>query len=335
MSQRRTEALWQSLRSRLPRSPRVRIAMLAAAALLFTTCSLLTGLGGRRGEELRVCGKLAATGTEVVLWDDPGGYDAYQTNKRFSEDPEPDGKLRYGQRDDLPAAIRERVQQGGWRLADLRQVVHTFVLHFDACGTSRQCFKVLQDVRELSVHFLLDTDGTIYQTLDLQERAWHATIANNCSIGIEIANPGCWPRPRHPDMLRWYEKDALGWRMKFPAWMGETGIRTPGFVPRPARPEPVSGIVHATEYWMFDYTPQQYQALAHLCAALHQVFPRIRLEVPRNADGSLRVTQLSAEELRAFDGIVGHSHVQDNKSDPGPAMQWEWLLQEARRIAGE
>lgn len=334
MSFRSPQALWQSFRARLPQSPRVRIAMVCAATLLFATCSLLNGLGGRRGEELRVCGKLVPTGTPVVLWDDPGGYDAYQTRKHFSADPEPDGKLRYGQRGDLPAAIEARVQQGGWQLADLQQVVHTFVLHFDACGTSRQCFKVLQDVRNLSVHFLLDTDGTIYQTLDLQERAWHATIANNFSIGVEIANPGCWPRPRHPDMLRWYEKDEQGWRMKFPAWMGETGIRTPGFVPRPARPEPVSGIVHTTEYWQFDYTPQQYAALAHLCAALHQVFPRIQLEVPRNPDGSVRATQLSAAELRAFDGIVGHSHVQDDKSDPGPAMQWEWLVQEARRIAG-
>lgn len=331
MNRPRFAALHQSL----PRSPRARLAALLTAALLFTTCSVLSGIDSRRGEELRVCGQLAPTGTPIVLWDDPGGYDAYQTHKHFSPDPEPDGKRRYGERDDLPAAIAARVQQHGWDLSDLQQVVHTFVLHFDACGTSRQCFKVLQDVRGLSVHFMLDTDGTIYQTLDLQERAWHATIANNFSIGIEIANPGCWPRPRHPDMLRWYEKDAQGWRMKFPAWMGETGIRTEDFVPRPARPEPVAGIVHDEQYWQFDYTEQQYQALAHLCAALHQVFPRIRLEVPRNPDGSVRTTQLSPAELDAFEGIVGHSHVQANKTDPGPAMQWDWLVHEARRIAGE
>jgi N-acetyl-anhydromuramyl-L-alanine amidase AmpD len=38
---------------------------------------------------------------------------------------------------------------------------------------------------------MLDLDGTIYQTLDLKERASHATIANSRSIGIEIANMGC------------------------------------------------------------------------------------------------------------------------------------------------
>ena len=50
----------------------------------------------------------------------------------------------------------------------LQQVVDQFVIHFDVCGTSRRCFEVLQDKRGLSVHFMLDIDGTIYQTLDSQ-----------------------------------------------------------------------------------------------------------------------------------------------------------------------
>jgi len=44
-------------------------------------------------------------------------------------------------------------------------------MHYDVCGVSRQYFKVLHDYRGLSVHFMLDIDGTIYQTLDLNERA--------------------------------------------------------------------------------------------------------------------------------------------------------------------
>jgi N-acetyl-anhydromuramyl-L-alanine amidase AmpD len=45
------------------------------------------------------------------------------------------------------------------------------------------------------VHFLLDVDGTIYQTLDLHEKAFHATYANDFSIGVEIAHPGAWKQP--------------------------------------------------------------------------------------------------------------------------------------------
>jgi len=41
------------------------------------------------------------------------------------------------------------------------------VIHFDDAGTSRTCFLVLQDDRDLSVHFMLDLDGTIYQTARL------------------------------------------------------------------------------------------------------------------------------------------------------------------------
>ena len=72
--------------------------------------------------------------------------------------------------------------------------------------------------------------------------------------------------------------------------------------------------------------------LAHLCAGLNKLLPRIRLEVPRDADGRVVSKALPEEQLRAFDGIVGHFHVQTNKQDPGPAMQWDRLLQDARRL---
>ncbi len=141
------------------------------------------------------------TGTPVVLWMDPGGYDAYRVERRFSpltradwEDSKADVKTltrpnRYSARTDtLTSNEVERVRGGGWDLPLLQQVVDQFVIHFDVCGISRQCFKVLQDERDLSVHFMLDVDGTIYQTLDLKERALHATVSNNRSVGIEIAN---------------------------------------------------------------------------------------------------------------------------------------------------
>ena len=288
----------------------------------------------REHDEIVAAGRSFHTGTQVVLWHDQGGYDAYQTQKRFKLDEPPDGQLRYRKvRADLPAELEANVTARGWRLDELRAIVRVFVLHFDVAGTSRQCFKILQDVRNLSVHFLLDTDGTIYQTLDLQEQAHHATYANKVSVGVEIAHPGCYPRQRHPDMMRWYEQDEGGWRMKFPAFLGETGVRTKGFVPRPAQNEVLSGAIHGTQYWQLDFTEQQYHALARLCAALHRVFPRIRLDAPRGEDGAVLTTNLPPEQLLGFEGIVGHFHVQRNKTDPGPAFQWERLLREARELS--
>ena len=150
----------------------------------------------RQGDEIVVCGQLFHTTAPVVLWMDPGGYDAYRTERRFApweradwkssvEDANLDSPNRYGLRKEtLDAEDIERLRGGGWSLDELREVVDQFVMHYDVCGVSRRCFQVLHDGRCLSVHFMVDIDGTIYQTLDLKERAWHATISNGRSIGV-------------------------------------------------------------------------------------------------------------------------------------------------------
>ncbi|MBL8752712.1 MAG: N-acetylmuramoyl-L-alanine amidase [Planctomycetes bacterium] len=310
--------------------------LLAAAALvlilLLARCTSAPAI--RDGHTLEVCGQRFPIATRVVNWRESRGYDAYREGKFFDRSEPPDGKRRYGVRANLPEAIAANVRANGLGLDDLRRVVHQFVLHYDIAGCSRQCFKVLQDVRNLSVHFLLDVDGTIYQTLDLREKAQHATIANDFSIGVEIAHPGAYPQPMNATMAVWYEKDAQGWRQRFPGWLKETGILTPDFVIRPARPEIVSGTVQGKTYHQLDFTEQQYAALARLCAALSEVFPRIRLEAPRDQNGEVVDHALPEAELRAFDGIVGHFHVQTNKQDPGPAFQWNRVLGEARRLRG-
>ncbi len=283
------------------------------------------------GDEIVVCGQRFHTGTPVVLWTDPGGYDAYSTVPRFrplrADETE---SRRYGTRRNLPAPIAARVAERGWTLEDLRAVVHLFVLHYDVAGVSRQCFKVLQDERNLSVHFMLDVDGTLYQTLDLQERAWHATIANDHSIGIEIAHPGAYPQPGHPAMRRWYDEDAAGRFIRYPAFLGDPGVRTPEFVPRPATDTLHRGTINGREVYQFDFTPQQYEALARLTATLARVLPKVELQIPRGADGNVTAERMEPDALHAFSGIVGHYHVQTNKQDPGPAFDWERLLREAR-----
>jgi N-acetyl-anhydromuramyl-L-alanine amidase AmpD len=216
-------------------------------------------------------------------------------------------------------------------LDGLRRVVHQLVIHYDVCGTSRQCFKVLHDQRELSVHFLLDVDGTIYQTLDLRAKAHHAAIANDGSIGVEIAHPGAWAQPLNSDMRRWYVRDDVGWKMRVPPGI-EDHVLTRDFVARPDRPEFVTGEVHGRTYHQFDFTPQQYTALARLCAGLAAVFPRLRLDVPRDGNGEIVRRALPQDQLHAFEGIVGHFHVTADKIDPGPAFQWERMLAEARAL---
>jgi hypothetical protein len=288
----------------------------------------------RDGDEIVVCGALFDIGTPVVLWSDPGGYDAYSELPRFEEPAlGPDGKpvraRRYGSRRDLPAGVAARVAADGWSREDLAAVVRQFVVHYDVCGTSRQCFKILQDKRGLSVHFMLDVDGTIYQTLDLKERASHAGAANDASIGVEVAHIGAYPAPGHPVMRSWYGADEDGLRVTYPKWMTELGIRTPGYVPRPATPELHEGEIHGKRAWMHDYTKEQHEALARLTGALSRILPGIRLEVPRDGAGRPRRDALSEAERRGFAGVLGHYHLSTNKIDPGPALDWQRLLDRA------
>lgn len=302
----------------------------------------------RKGDEIIVAGQLFHTGTRVITWMDPGGYDAYRVERRFSPIDESSWErtkdavkdLRTPNRYNTRAAAlspedRERVRGGGWDLPTLQGVVDQFVVHYDVCGISKQCFKVLHDLRGLSVHFMLDLDGTIYQTLDLKERAWHATTSNTRSVGIEIANMGAYPPANTKVLDQWYPRDAHGQPfIKVPENLGDPMIRTKDFVGRPARPQPIQGVVQGTELAQYDLTPQQYAALTKLTAALCKVFPKIACDYPRDADGKLVAKKLPEEQLRNFGGVLGHFHIQTNKTDPGPAFDWDRVIGGARQLLG-
>lgn len=317
--------------------------------LLCCGCHVLPRSGtpvSRRGDEIVAAGQFFHTGTPVVLWMDPGGYDAYRVERRFSpigksdwENSKAEVKAlttpnRYSLRaKSLSPEQIEKVRGGGWDLPLLQSVVDQFVLHFDVCGISRQCFNVLQDHRDLSVHFMLDVDGTLYQTLDLKERAWHATIANDRSIGIEIANMGAYGSEEKNPLSEWYKKDAGGKTiLTIPERFGLDPVRTPGFVGRPARPELVRGVIQGESLQQYDFTPQQYAALIKLTATLCQVFPQIKCDYPKDAAGQLITHKLPDDELENYRGILGHYHIQTNKTDPGPAMQFDLVIKGARRL---
>jgi N-acetyl-anhydromuramyl-L-alanine amidase AmpD len=277
---------------------------------------------------------------------DPGGYDAYRVERRFSPLEKSGWGSTQEELKDFPSPNRynlrasglsdeevERVRGGGWDLPTLQKVVDQFVLHYDVCGTSRQCFKVLHDLRGLSVHFMLDLDGTIYQTLDVKERAWHATSSNTRSVGIEIANMGAYPPGAPNPFDEWYGKGADGQTViTIPARFGDGGILTKNFVGSPARPEPVTGIVHGQELVQYDLTPQQYEALVHLTAALCKVFPKLNCDFPKDAQGRLTTDVLPDEQLKGYQGILGHYHIQTNKVDPGPAFNWDYVTKNARKL---
>lgn len=330
----------------------MRCICFAALFLIGCTEKLPTELEQRHGDEIIVAGKFFRIGAPVITWLDPGGYDAYRTERRFVEfdessweattqssgESKPKSPNRFNLRYESTAAQHytpeqlEQIRGGGWTLELLQETIDQFVIHYDSIGFSQNCFKTLQDVRGLSVHFMLDLDGTIYQTLDVKERAWHATKSNDRSVGIEIASVGGYPPGQIKRLYKdWFVRDADGVNVQIPESYGDEAKRLSAKKLRPSRSEPIIGTINGDAIEMYDFTPQQYDSLVKLTAALCEIFPRIKPEAPRDANGKIINNALSEDAWQQFSGVLGHYHVQKNKQDPGPAFQWDDFLSRVRR----
>ncbi|MEO8844428.1 MAG: N-acetylmuramoyl-L-alanine amidase [Kofleriaceae bacterium] len=168
--------------------------------------------------------------------------------------------------------------------------IKQFVIHHDGCNTADMCFSVLQNERGLSVHFLLDNDGTIYQTIDLGLMAYHASEWNIDSIGIEMCNKG----------------DAIA----FPNWYasGKYGPK------RRIKDCKINNhTIHA-----YDYTDEQYDSFSKLCRALQKYLPNLPAEFPQASPGKQQWGTIPKDQSMRFAGYIGHYHLWDQKWDPGP-----------------
>jgi hypothetical protein len=97
----------------------VRMRRRWSLPILLAACAAAPKPGDRlerSGDEIVICGQLFHTGSRVVLWMDPGGYDAYRPHRHF--DPEKalprdsDDIARYHSfRRDLPAGLDARVKR--------------------------------------------------------------------------------------------------------------------------------------------------------------------------------------------------------------------------------
>lgn len=318
-----------------------------------------TGFQKRHGDEIVVCGHFYRIGAPVVTWMDAGGYDAYRTERRFAPYEQsswgattriaatqpkldlPDSPERYNLRFARTATSHyspqelEQIRGGGWTLEQLQKEVDQFVIHYDVAGTSKICFKVLHDIRGLSVQFMLDIDGTIYQTMDLKERAFQATKANDRSVGIEIANMGAYSASGESikPLEEWYKKDAAGQTyISIPPRLGPDAIRTKGVTFHPARNDLITGSIQGHTYRQYDLTPQQYDSLIKLTAALCDIFPELKCDAPRGPDGKVTTVAIPNDQYPNYKGVLGHYHVQTNKQDPGPAFQWDYVLDSANQL---
>lgn len=168
-----------------------------------------------------------------------------------------------------------------------KRSVRYFVNHWDACLSSHSCQTVLND-RGISVHFLIDNDGTIYQTMDMQHAAWHAGSerTNRPSIGVEITNA-------------YYLKYQSTYVKK-------------GFGERPI----IKGArVHLGELEPFlGFYPVQLEALKALWKAVNKA-TGIPLQTPLNQFGNTSTVYEQDYAYGKAEGFVSHYHVNKSKID--------------------
>ncbi len=259
---------------------------------------------GRASGNIIVCGRAYNIGWKTVNYFDNPLFSAYyQGCFKGKEGGKPQSPFPFAPAKGLERALkryRERRLMGGSRndLRRLQDILRQFVVHHDGCATSETCFHVLHDERGLSVHFLIDNDGTIYQTLDLVDGAYHAAGVNEISIGVELCNRG----QVELDGPDFYKK-------KF-------GINR--------NVEEI--VVHNTRYRMWAYTPEQYMAMEALGKALARLFPNLPQVFP---EWNNYVLPTWMAEPRGFAGYLGHYHITNNKWDPG-AFNFKWLAQKIR-----
>lgn len=79
------------------------------------------------------------------------------------------------------------------------QPIDMLVLHYTGMESFEEARdRLLDPSAEVSAHYLINEDGTCYQLVDEDKRAWHAGVSswqgktdiNSRSIGIELVNPG-------------------------------------------------------------------------------------------------------------------------------------------------
>jgi N-acetylmuramoyl-L-alanine amidase len=266
-------------------------AILVAVVILAKSAAVADPSRDSPGTSIIVAGQAFEVGRPVVLWRDPQGFNAYQTRCIDQNGGCCDAESkRYG--------VRKGVADGS--LGELQTNISQLVLHFDGCVNSRSCFKSMHNRPRpsgtgcgLSAHFMIDADGTIYQTLDLVERAFHAEEANSDSIGVEICNRGRVDRSEWPKLPTDYST-------------------------RPTREVTINGDRHEA----YEFRPEQYEAIIALTRTLLRVFPKIKPIIPE-LDGKPIMDTL-ADPL-AFSGILGHLHIEKKKWDPG-ALDWHRIL---------
>lgn len=231
------------------------------------------------GTHLIICGQKVDIKTKVVTWMEEGAFNFYEDSELLGED-------LYAQRNGVPKDAD---------LSILADKINMLVLHHDGMWNSAGTYAVLKE-RGLSTSLMLDSDGTVYQPIDLRENTLHAGDVNHYSIGLDLTLRTKFD-DRNDRRVQQYIRSRGG---LFTKRINGGMITTPG------------------------YTEAQYSALVAVILGLNKVFPKIKLFPPMDENGEVILTKI--QDYRNFNGWLGHLHLTTNRMDPGPGFDWRRVL---------
>lgn len=181
------------------------------------------------------------------------------------------------------------------------------VLHFTAGSSAASAVSHWNSLagQRVGTAYVVDLDGTIYETFD--PRGWayhlgiksaHGDVHDRRSIGIEIVNVG--PLRRVGDAMCWWPRE---WSTRYCAVEATHAYREAKY--------------RGESAWA-NYTGEQYDALARLIPKLcreHQI-PMVLPPEP------LRGSSAPSGFFKEFRGIASHQNFRADKFDVGPAFDW-------------
>jgi len=173
--------------------------------------------------------------------------------------------------------------------AKVQKEIDTVVFH-DSETSSVEEYFYSSAVGGESTHFIIDTDGSIFQSLDVVNRPLFCGIENieRRAISITMINPVDLSRAAH-------------------------GARS--------KSAPVQRHGRKISHW--GYTPSQRRSLNQLVAGLFGLMPQLKVTVPEDELGR-PLTGVVSDTHKAK-GLLGHFHLDSEAKDPTVAFPWDEL----------
>jgi hypothetical protein len=248
--------------------------------------------GGDPSTCIVVGGALFDVGVPVYKWFDPEGHDGY-TEKRIV-------RKRYDERADRHTRRVISGRRYGKRRRGLKSIRQFLVHHTggDGSGAGR-VYNTLFNYRRLSVHFVVDDNGAVWQFLDVLEKAWHAGKHNEISVGVEC---NLYPlAEKSPDYYSPERNERTGNSPHEVDTYYVHGQRIRAFVMPPPQVDSAARIAAGT-----------WAALYHQTGAPRFSVPPI---FPRSTEGT-EIAQTEVPDALHHTGLIGHYHATRRKIDP-------------------